>query len=213
LKKLFLILIFITGLNFLTSLNLFAQRKDTSDYFAVGIFGGTYIGQSPPQESNRYLNSAALEFEYFKFRELSFYLQGLYEFTESDRRPPFIIPLGYPVRHVHEPDSYRINISFGGRYYLRNKDINPFFQLGLNHETNYIGRYNSYEFSDGEDHSFQNGYYFYRLSVNLGVGLSIKLSNLFKLEFKYDLYRSIVNSGHRDGFTGFSFLGGLKYNL
>lgn len=190
-----------------------AQRKDTSDYFAVSLYGGSYISQAPLYERNKYLNSIAAEFEYFKFKDLSFYVQGLYEFTGSDIRELFNVPYWRELTEIHNPDTYRLNTSFGGRYYLRNKNVNPFFQLGINHETNFIGDYSYTEVNTifGDYIWYGKGYYFYRLSVNLGVGLNIKISHNFDFVLKYDLYKSIIKT--EDEFTGFSLLGGVKYNL
>lgn len=96
---------------------------------------------------------------------------------------------------------------------MRDKKVNPFFEGGINHEINYLGKYRSRDRRD----SFRNVIvdqgrkYTHKLSANLGVGLSIKLNHKFKIEMKYDLYRSLTRI--HDPFTAFSFLAGVKYNL
>jgi opacity protein-like surface antigen len=211
-KRIFLILFFLTVLISLLGTNLLAQKNNSSDYFAIGIYSGSYIGQRPLYEKNSFINLAAIEVEYFKFTDLSFYLQGFYQFTGNDVRRLNGLPARYSLSEVKNPTTYRVNISFGGRYYLRDKTVNPFFQAGLSHETNYIGRY-SYRitYSGSSIYEFAAGRYIYNLSVDLGAGVSVRVSDRVKLELKYDLYKSITKSSNE--FTGFSVLGGVKFVL
>ncbi len=103
-------------------------------------------------------------------------------------------------------------MSFGARYYLRRGNIDPFLQAGLNHEINFIGKYHyTIDKVKYVEHHFGSGYNIFRLTANLGIGLSIKLNSKFILEAKYDLYRNIIKSN--DDFIGYSILSGLKYNL
>lgn len=213
LKKIFLLTFFCCAFNSCALISdLPAQRKDVSDYFSIGLFGGTYVGQFPLYGENDFVNSVAIEAEYFKFSDLSFYMQGLYEFTGSDLRKLYHISYGFPLSITQKPETYRLNVSFGGRYYLRTKDVNPFFQFGINQEVNYIGKY-SYQIDriDYIAYYFNEGYYFYNLSANLGVGLNIRVSEKFSLELKYDLYKSILKD--QNDYTGYSVLGGIKYHL
>ncbi|MEO8447555.1 MAG: hypothetical protein ABI528_08675 [bacterium] len=190
-----------------------AQRKDTSDYFAVGVFGGNYTGQYPLYGINNLVNTVGVELEYYKFSDLSFYFQGIYNFTGNNLRLLFDIPESATNFKVKEqPETHRFIISFGGKYFLRNKDVNPFFELGINQEVNYIGQYGYvYNYDGGGYAAFGKAGFYSKLSVNLGAGLSVKLNHKFKVELKYDLYKSILRA--KDMFTGYSVLGGLKYNL
>ncbi len=121
---------------------LFAQRKDTSDYFAIGVFAGSYIGQFPLYVTNNIVNTGGIELEYYKYTDLSFYVQGIYQFTGNDVRKMFNVPSGSVLFVTQPPETHRFNISFGGKYFLRNKNVNPFFELGINQEVNSIGKYN-----------------------------------------------------------------------
>lgn len=212
LKRIFLLCVCLFCLESIVISNLVAQNKEINDYFAIGVFGGTYVGQFPLNGKNNILNSVAIEGEYFKFSDLSFYVQGLYQFTISDVRKLFKIPREFPVTVIQKPETYRLNISFGGKYYLRSKSVNPFFQFGINQEVNYIGKFDyQTDLFQYIRYSYSEGYYFYRLSLNLGVGISLKLTNKVKLELKYDLYKSIIKSGI--DYNGYSVLGGIKYDL
>lgn len=208
------IVLFILVLNILIFSEMFAQKKDTSDYFLVGLYTGSYFGNFPLYPENDIINSIAIECEYFKFCNLSFYFQGLYQFTDSDINKLFKPKYGAPYTYttIQKPETYRLNFSFGGRYYLRKMIVNPFFQFGVNHEINYISEY-YYQIDLFEYiiHSYGIDNYFYRLSTNLGVGLNFKLNQKFSMEVKYDIYKTIFQSN--DDFVGYSLLGGIKYTL
>lgn len=211
-KKIYLFLLFLLISQSLLLSKIYAQENNESDYLAIGIFGGAYLGNHPLYQTNSYLNSIAIEAEYFKFSDLSFYVQGLYEFTPTDVKTLFEISNAYPVSVIEKPETYRLNISFGGRYYLRKKNVNPFFQFGINHEVNHIGRYNySIELLKYTEYYQSEGYYIYKLSANIGVGLSVKMSKEFNIELKYDIYKSIIREEIE--FTAYSVLAGLKYNM
>ncbi|MCX6165035.1 MAG: hypothetical protein NTU73_09315 [Ignavibacteriae bacterium] len=191
----FLLLITIKG---------FSQDADSSDYFRVGLYGGYYA--SPYSElwgKNNSINSIAFEFEYVKLKNLAFYGRGVYQFTNLlDKKDHCIIG--------KSPDTYRIAYSFGARYYLKEKEIKPYFQLGLNSETDFIGDYSYYDqnsFLNYKVRKYSN--YFY--SLNIGAGLDIKIYKKIYFDFHYDLYRVFRNENST--FEGQFFLAGLKYNI
>ncbi|MFA5404495.1 MAG: hypothetical protein WC358_06135 [Ignavibacteria bacterium] len=200
-KKLILILLL------LLSIKSFSQDADTSDYFRIGLYSGSYISShSGLVEKNKYFNSVALEAEYMQLKNLSFYVRGIYEITE-------IYNYGNYYFYLNNPPKYRLVTSFGAKYYLKEKNIRPYLQLGLNQETNYIGSYTYYNFDDlGEKHYYlyeENWNYYY--SLNFGVGLNVKLYKKLSADIHYDLYR--VFQGEYSTFYGFSILAGLKYNI
>lgn len=184
-------------------INLFAQdwndddRKEKhhkvdrykKDYFTVGLYTGSYIGKGSLIEANKYLNLISVEFEYFKFSDLSIYLRGLNRFSK------------YSASSSVDYPNYKLVIGFGGRYYARkNGIVKPYLQAGLNQETEHI------------EYSLYGGRYEYRYFINFGVGVSVKLSQKFTFDMKYDLNKSIDKKVYYT-FNGFSVLAGLKYNL
>lgn len=202
---------------FITNSFIYSQKKDTSDYFAIGAFFGKYGLNSSFHGSNEIINSAGVEFEYYKFSDLSFFVQGLYKFTDNDGR----------MKHGYDPNDPRLpllqdfaprkgneqalGIFFGGRYFLRSEKVNPFLELGFNQ---------LFSFGGGDHHPPQppmTGDIFpgevkqgssYNFSLGVGAGLSFKLSHQIKLEMKYDLYKSFQRGG-----LGYSLLAGTKFNL
>ncbi len=192
-----------------------AQSKDTSDYFAIGPVFGNYDSPAPSHNSG-IINSAGLEIEYYKFSDLSFFAQGLYKFSDNGgHRSPHPGNSDYPGMPGFPPPNYGseqiLGINFGGKYFLRTKDINPFFELGLNQEFRLGSNYH-YRSDDIYDNAFipnarvSNSY---NLSIGIGAGLSFKLDSKFKLEMKYDLYQNLSGRGG----TGYALLLGGKYNL
>jgi hypothetical protein len=206
-KKLFLLLfLLLTG-------SAFTQDADTSDYFRIGLYGGSYIAQFPLYEKNQFANSIALETEYVKFKNLSFYIKGLYEFTNVNLNNLYKY-YDYNILSSDPPNSYRLLISLGGRYYLREKNIRPYLQLGINHESDYISDFTYYyDFGRGYKSNIysQKCGWFYFLSMNIGVGVNIKLSKNLCADIQYDIQRNLEDKGYT--FQGFSVLAGLKYNI
>lgn len=221
----------------LFSINLFAQDWDDdrhgkdrkhhgkneyrSNFFTVGLYAGTYIGKYPLYERNRFVNSISIEIEYFKFKDLSAYVRAINQFSKTDLHALEGYTGNQAALAFQEPSTNRFVVSFGARYYLaksRNK-VNPYMQLGINHEVNYIGQY-SYIYN-GIPFTSSNEFYLYRYSVNIGVGVNVKLGKRFSLDAKYDIYKSLGRvrdqdynyRGHTSGFNGFSLLAGIKYNL
>ncbi|MDD5363131.1 MAG: hypothetical protein PHN88_13440 [Ignavibacteria bacterium] len=184
----------------------YAQFKDTSDYFTVGIYGGSYIGEKPLYEPNHYLNSLGLELEYVKSDNLSFFARGLYQFTGNDIKYMFDRYNSDYITDVKNPATYRLSISLGARYYLRKQNVNPYFQFSLNHETSFI---DNYSYKIGNLLFTNNGWYSYHYSAALGAGLNIKLSKRLLFDFQYDLYRDL--EGNK--FIAFSAIGGFKIIL
>jgi hypothetical protein len=206
-KKLFVVVIL-----FYTSIS-FSQDADTSDYFRFGLYGGSYISQYPLYERNKYINSIALETEYVKLKNLSFYIKSIFEFTGSDISVIYNDYSPYLVT-IKSPDTYRLAMSFGGKYYLKEKNIRPYFQLGINHQTDCLSDH-SYYYNYGRgitsDTTKIRGYYKYFFSVNIGAGLNINLCKKLSLDIQYDLYRSLQE--HYSTFQGFSVLAGIKYSI
>lgn len=200
-KKLFVILFL------LLSVRVFSQDADSCDYFSIGIFGGSYIsGNFYLAERNKYQNTIALDAEYLKTRNLAFYVRGLYEFTED------INYSKYDYTYLNEPATYRFLMTFGARYYLRDKNVRPYFEIGLNQETNYRGPYsvtttrsNYYNFNT---YSSEWVYYY---SINFGVGLNVKIYKKLSADIKYDLYKEY--QVEHSYFKNYSVLAGIKYNL
>jgi hypothetical protein len=218
------------------SLNLYAQDWDDddgknrkhhnkehhkkNDYFTIGLYGGSYMAKYPLYEKNRFLNSVSLELEYFKFKDLSLYLRAVNEFTQTDLYALEGFTTPQNLLSFKEPSTNRFVISFGGRYYLNSpskRKISPYLQLGMNHESNYIGEYsyiyNLYRYTISP-------YYLYRFAANLGVGVNVKIAKKFSFDIKYDIYKTLGRSredsyyvGSTPGFNGFSVLAGIKYNL
>ena len=214
----------LTVLLFLSTLNLFAQDWDEEeherdhhkrnpykkDFFTVGLYTGSYIGQGTQTEKNFYFNSIAAEIEYVKFRDLSMYARGIYQF--SNVSAPFVY---LPNSTYEQPFHYKMIISFGGRYYVRKEGkVRPYFQLGINQETQFqkqtVVKYTN---PDGTEYTsvISNGGYHFYYFMNIGVGFTVNISKRFNIDFKYDLNKSIERKV--SGFNGFSVLAGLKYNL
>jgi hypothetical protein len=197
----------ILGVLLLLSVKSFSQNADTSDYFRVGLYGGSFISPyNELTEKNKYVNSICLEAEYVKFKNLSFYVRGLYQFSElnHDYYSSSVI--------VEKPQNYRMAISFGGRYFLAEKNIKPYLQVGLNHETNFIGAYTIiYNYGNEIYYDSYKASWRYFYSLNFGVGLDVKISKKFSADIHYDLYRNFNTT--YDNFGGFSVLAGLKYNI
>lgn len=192
----------------LISFNVFSQSSaDSCDYFRVGLYGGSYInGHEGLVEKNKLFNSIALEAEYVKLKNLAFYIRCIYEFTKTN--------YGYDDYYIYlnKPMTYRFAISFGGRYYLRERNIRPYFQVGFNHETNYRGSYSYYHEEPGNYFFYSNPeYWSYYYALNIGVGLDIKIYKNLSADIKYDLYK--IYKGRNSEFDTFSVLAGVKYNL
>lgn len=220
-KKLFLVLFL------LITVNLYSQdwdnddegRRDNKhhehneykkDYFTVGLFTGSYIGQGNQTEKNFYFNALSTEIEYVKFRDLSLYARGIYQF--SNTRAPYT---SVPYSSYTQPFHYKMIISFGGRYYARKEGkVRPYLQLGINQETQFEKETTiTYTYPDGTQATslLSNGGYNFYYFMNIGVGFTVKISKRFNFDFKYDLNKSLERK--IQGFNGFSVLAGLKYNL
>jgi hypothetical protein len=99
-------------------------------------------------------------------------------------------------------------------FLLREKNIRPYFQLGINHQTDYVSDYSYYnDYGYGYTSNTKNirGAYYYFFSINIGAGLNIKLCKKLSIDIQYDLYRSLQE--HYSTFQSFSILAGLKYNI
>ncbi|MBS1491967.1 MAG: hypothetical protein JST55_00570 [Bacteroidetes bacterium] len=227
-KKLFLFVLI------LTNFSLFAQDRNEDsgeythrhkrydkNYFTIGFYTGTYIGKKPVYEKNYFINSVATEIEYFKFSDLSIYIKGLYEFTQTS----FYDLMGYypsSNQTFNEPYTNRIVFSFGGRYYAGSKHskVNPYLQAGLNQEGSFVDNYSATTtYSGGIVYtSNYHKYYTIRFGLNIGVGFNIKLGKRLNFDMKYDLQKSLSKddrdwSDHPEGFNAFSVLAGVKYDL
>lgn len=203
-----------TSICFLLTVSLtHAQRKDTSDYFAIGLFFGNH-NSSLPSHNLEIINSAGLELEYYKFTDLSFFVQGLYTFSGNghNRGPhPNDFPeSGFPGKNFDVGQLLGVNI--GGKYFLRSKSVNPFFELGLNQNFRLGGGGNhrkpDYIYDDSFNQIVRNTNS-YNVSLSAGAGLSFKVDSKFKLELKYNLFQNLSGKGG----TGYALLAGGKYNL
>lgn len=199
-KKLFLILFF------LLTANAFSQDADTSDYFRIGLYGGTYISSHEGVvERNMYFNSIGLEAEYVKLKYLSIYIRSFYEITELHN-----FDTHYQV-FLNNPTTYRYMTSFGAKYYLREKNVKPYFQLAFNHEANYVGSYTLQNLSGNNILVYKTGYWSHYYSLYFGIGIDIKLYKNISTDIHYDIYRVFRNES--SSFSGFSVLAGIKYNI
>lgn len=185
----------------------YSQNKDTSDYFTAGIIGGSYIGQGHLYEVNNLFNSLGVELEYFKTENLSFFAKGLFEFTGNDVRNLYDIPDEIILTNVINPDTYRIIVNFGARYYLRKKNVNPYLQFSLSQESNYIGSL-SYVQNGWNEWKKKPGYDYNYYAV-IGLGFNIKLCKRILFDFQYDIYRDL--EGNK--FKAFSAISGFKFIL
>lgn len=101
--------------------NVFSQNADTSDYFRIGLYGGSYIsGHEGIVEKNALINSTGLEIEYVKTRYLSFYFRSIYEFTKLSNNVT-------GITFSPNTSTHRLAISFGAKYYIREKMSNRIF--------------------------------------------------------------------------------------
>jgi hypothetical protein len=194
----------------LLSVKAFSQNADTSDYFSVGFYGAQYV--SPVGDLkvvNSYINSIAVELEYVKLRNLSFYAKFLHQFTRLSDDYSYD---NHP--RLTDPITFREVFSFGARYYLRESLVKPFLQIGLVHERITIGPFN-YKYFDYEYAIEKVGrtriYGVYSYLLNTGVGINFKIYKKFYADFQYDL--NWVLKAHDYKFNGFSTVGGLKYNI
>ncbi|GEM_PF-4601851 len=200
-KKIILVLFL---LSFTTA---YPQSKDTSDYFTAGIIGGSYIGGGQLYEVNDFFNSLGMELEYFKTDNLSFFAKGLFEFTGNDVKKLYDIPDEIILTDVMNPDTYRIIVNFGARYYLRKKNVNPYIQFSLCQESNYIGSLSYVQY--GWDLWTKKPGYEYNYYAAIGIGFNVKLSRKMLFDFQYDIYRDL--QGNK--FKAFSAIGGFKFVL
>lgn len=202
-----------------------SEKENKKDYYTLGIYSGYYRGNVPLLGVNAYINNITLEFEYFKFEDLSVLARYTYQFTKTNLYELEGIHEG-PLVQLDEPKTSRINLSLIGRYYLGGQNFRPYVQMGINNEINSIGGYTVRYYNNQGSVSIRtnDSYPIYRYSINIGAGLSIKLSEKFSLDMKYDIYKSLgknngidefydKNSNTRSGFNGFSNLVGIKYNL
>lgn len=213
-KKTFWVIVFIACFLSTNINDMYAQKKEKSDYFAIGIYGGAFNGQFQKSGSNEILNSASVEVEYFKLDNLSFYMQGLYKFKDAGKGNHSHSPMQNisSENKMKGPSVSILNISFGGRYYLRNKDVNPFVQLGIN-QLSYFndGQNNRNDTLDYIENYRRKGSSNLNIAINPGIGLSFRLSDQFNAVIKYDLLIGLTNSGKN--LSGYSVLGGLKYSF
>lgn len=215
-KKILLIILL------LTNSNLFAQEWDDEgskykhskeiDYFSIGLYGGGHTSNSFAVSLSP-VNSIAAEIEYKKSKKWGFYIKGIYEFTSKDVRELFVYTDEATLYNVINPNTFIFLFNFGGRYYLSNNNVSPYFQGGFSHEISYMGNY-SYQINFGGSNSGGakgGNYYSYFLSLDFGVGANIKLSKKFSIDMHYDVYPYIGKNSNHNG--GYSALIGLKYNL
>ncbi|MBN8569740.1 MAG: hypothetical protein J0M18_08915, partial [Ignavibacteria bacterium] len=173
--KILLILLFS-----IVSLNLFAQDWDDDDekkeyqrgkykkdYFSIGLYGGYYLTSGLISQSGATINSVTFEAEYVQTENWAFYAKEICGFFNNDIGN--LIDLdelhssGYTITNYKAPTIMILSGNFGVRYYVRNKNFNPYFQLGLSNEDFYKGEYSysatSIEGIDYEYKAKQNNHY------------------------------------------------------
>lgn len=206
-KKLIIIfLLFITSV-------AYTQSNDSINHFSVGIYGGIFDEMKYASPANYFMNSIVMDLEYRNSKEFAFYANILYQFLNNDVKamwPDFNLPNIY---NIPNPTVYRNIVTIGARYYLRSKKFNPYLSIGLSREYLHIGKFTyTYERVSG----FPVNYTSEAINVNLlsvlfGAGMNLNISKKFTLDVQYNLHKSIeANDG---GYLGFSFYGGLKYNI
>lgn len=189
----------------LLSVKGFSQDADSSDFFRIGLYSGNYSSTSNGiKGQNSYFNSIALEVEYIKFKNVAVYFRSIYEFTDL-----FDYYIGYT--YLNSPKSYRSVNSFGVKYIIGERNIKPYLKLGLNQEITFVGDYSYYETSFPQNITRFSEFWYYIYSLNIGIGLNVKIAKNLSADINYDLYR-IMGYEH-DYFYGRSVLAGFKYNI
>ncbi len=194
-----------------------------NDFFTAGLYTGTYIGRAPVKGKNAFFNSVSAELEYFKFKDLSLVVRGIYQFSTVTLYDMLGVNEG-PDAKLYEPFTYKLNISINGRYYLGKRKVKPYLQTGINQETNFIDNYSVHYFGGTPDVQTisYNKSFTYRYSINFGVGVNVALGRKISFDMKYDLYKTLGrnqrssfyrNDNDNNGFNGFSILAGIKYRL
>jgi opacity protein-like surface antigen len=204
--------IIIIFLLFITSA-AYTQSSDSINHFSVGIYGGTLAETKYNSPANEFVNSIVMDLEYRNSKEFSFFANVLYQFVKNDVKamwPEFKLPYYYDITN---PNVYRNIVTIGARYYLRTKKLNPYLSIGLSREYLHFSKYTyTFEFDPGYPEKYtivSKSYNF--LSVLFGAGMNLNISKKFTLDVQYNLHKSIeANDG---GYLGFSFYGGLKYNI
>lgn len=191
----------------------YTQTNDSINHFSVGIYGGKFDDMKYCTPANQYVNSIVLDLEYRSAKRFSFFANILYQFVKNDVKimwPSFNSPIIY---NIINPTVYRNIVTIGARYYLRDKKFNPYLSIGLSREYLHVGKFTyTYERLSGYPVNYTSDEINTNLlSVLFGAGLNLNLNRKFTLDVQYNLLKSIeANDG---GYLGFSFYGGLKYNL
>lgn len=223
-KKLIVLLILFCGFN------LFAQdwdeddgRRDEhsrhekikNDYFSIGIYGGGHSSNSLSVTEGPF-NSIAAEIEYVKSKKWGFFVKTIYEFTPHTIKDLYLSGNEYLVPFLVDyknPITFNLLFNFGARYYITQGKVTPYFNAGLSNEASFISEHH-YLIKYGEGNyggiSKRNTFDTF-LSINLGVGAKIKLSEKFGIDMQYDVYQYIGKNNNHN--AGYSAIAGLKYNL
>jgi hypothetical protein len=194
--------IFLISVLLLISATVSAQFRDTSDYFTAGVYAGNFQGNGELLAANNYFNSVALEIEYFKFSDLSFSLNVLYQFSN------------YQFTNIYEDTkSYKLVPSLNLKYYLRNKTISPYIQAGILYEFDTYTIKTKPEYLMGHfiiDDTYARNI----LYICFGAGLNIKLSNRLSLDCRFIVNPRIYNNdeNHMES-IGSTAIAGIKYVL
>ncbi len=224
-KKILLIILI------LISNNLFAQDWDDDenrkghhrkndykrDYFSIGLYGGYYLTSGLISQSGATINSVTFEAEYVQTETWAFYTKEICGFFNNDIGNLIDVDefhsAGYTITNYNAPTIMILSGNFGVRYYVRNKNFNPYFQLGLSNEDFYKGEYSyTATSSKGMEYQYKSKQSNqYNLSLAFGGGIKIKLNNRFAVDLQCDMYRSITEKQRY--YSGATFLAGLKYNL
>lgn len=204
--------IIIIFLLFITSV-AYTQSNDSINHFSVGIYGGTLDETKYNSPANGFVNSIVMDLEYRNSKEFSFFANILYQFVNNDIKAMWPFFKSPDVYNITNPNVYRNIVTIGARYYLRSKKLNPYLSIGLSREFLYFSKYTyTYEHNTGYPVKYtEGGVNTNFLSILIGAGMNLNISKKFTLDVQYNLHKSIeANDG---GYLGFSFYGGLKYNI
>ncbi|MBN8571464.1 MAG: outer membrane beta-barrel protein [Ignavibacteria bacterium] len=206
------------------SLNLFAQdwdeeshdrkyKKDRNkeNYFSIGLLGGEYQNfKSPFYEPSYVMNALAIELEYNKNKNFSFFVKGIYQNTYNDIKK--MAWLSNDALDIKDPLTYRVIMDFGAKYYTGNKNPRLYFQLGLSHDMLSVGKYSyNYTFEGVVYQHNVEGRQYNNLSIDAGAGLKIRISRKISIDLQYDVYKSL--SSQHIGLFANGMLAGVKYDF
>jgi hypothetical protein len=180
----------------------YSQYKDTSDYFTLGIYGGSFQGNGYLNPNNNFINSVAAEIEYFKLSDMSFSFNILYQFSNYK----------YPFKYT-DTRSYKIVPSLIFKYYLRKKSISPYLQAGILYEFDIYNIKTKSNYT-GLNFAEDNTYVSNILYISFGLGLNIRITDRLSIDGRLLVNPRITNNdvNHLE-YIGGTGIAGVKYYL